>query len=99
MTNRELPPIIPHADWGDPDCCGCMFPVQRGAVTDLICNECEAVIRTVGSAETTRTIAEMSLKNAFADTVCPHCGSVNLLGGFDKVLVYTCRSCGRAVSI
>jgi hypothetical protein len=43
-TNRSQGNIrntwLPHSDFGDPDCCGLFFPVDRGDQADLTCNEC-----------------------------------------------------------
>jgi hypothetical protein len=39
--------MLPHQSFGDPDCCGCLNGVVRGDQADIVCNECEAVVRTV----------------------------------------------------
>jgi len=38
---------LPHSDFGDPDCCGCLSGVIRGDQADIVCNECGTVLRTV----------------------------------------------------
>ncbi len=45
---------IPHADFGDPDCCGCLNGIiqdQSAYVAYIACNECGAVVRTVMAAD------------------------------------------------
>jgi hypothetical protein len=37
---REYPEwIVAHADFADPECCGLLFPVQRGEDSEITCNE------------------------------------------------------------
>jgi hypothetical protein len=36
---------LPHSSFGGPDCCGCLNGIIRGDQADIVCNECEAVIR------------------------------------------------------
>jgi hypothetical protein len=38
---------VPHADYGDQECCGIIMPVERGDQADLVCKECGAVIGSV----------------------------------------------------
>ena len=49
----ELTTIVPHESLGA-DCCGCIVPVMRGDEADLVCNECNALIRTVPTGEVER---------------------------------------------
>ena len=46
-TMSAARPIIPHSDFGDPNCCGCLFGIVRGDEADIRCNECEALLFTV----------------------------------------------------
>jgi hypothetical protein len=39
--------ILPHAEFGDPECCGLFFGVERDGLSDITCKECEFVIKTV----------------------------------------------------
>jgi hypothetical protein len=41
---------LPHSDFGDPECCGCLNGVIRGDQADIVCNECGAALRTVPAA-------------------------------------------------
>jgi|HubBroStandDraft_5_1064220.scaffolds.fasta_scaffold4278728_1 hypothetical protein len=47
--------MVGHADVGDRECCGCLYPVERGAEADsgvdIVCNEYGAVIRTTTSMD------------------------------------------------
>src|ERR1700740_2431628 len=38
--------IVSHQYLGA-DCCGCLFSVDHGEMSDIVCNECEQVIMTV----------------------------------------------------
>ncbi len=93
---------IPHQDFGDPECCGCLEGVTRAdepSMADVTCGECGAVIRSVPTAALEQTFSEMELTLEIATEMCPHCGSVNVMSGFSKVLVYTWRNCGRVVRL
>jgi hypothetical protein len=97
---REPPEfIVPHSDYGDPECCGLIFAEIRGEEADLVCNECGIVIRTVAAGEADKVLLEMSLEQGFASEMCPHCGQVNLIPGFSEMIAFTCRYCGRAVDV
>ena len=88
---------LPHSDFGDPECCGCLNGVIRGDQADIVCNECGTVLRTVPAANVGQTITELEITLDVASEMCPHCGSVNLFPGFSKMLAFTCRQCGKAV--
>jgi|HubBroStandDraft_1064217.scaffolds.fasta_scaffold425215_3 hypothetical protein len=32
---REIPLLVPHADYGDQECCGIIMPVERGATWQI----------------------------------------------------------------
>jgi hypothetical protein len=32
---------LPHSDFGDPDCCGCLNGIIRGDQADIACNNAE----------------------------------------------------------
>jgi hypothetical protein len=89
--------ILPHSDFGAPDCCELLLPFERGDFADIICNECGAIIQSVNAADLRRTLDEMQVKLDVASERCPHCGSVNHMPGFSQMLAFSCRSCGRAV--
>src|SRR5712671_2325448 len=42
--------ILPHSDFGDPECCGCLNAVVHGDQADVVCNECGAILRSVPAA-------------------------------------------------
>ena len=88
---------LPHSDFGDPECCGCLNGVIRGDQADIVCNECGTVLRTVPVANVGQTLTELELTLEVASEVCPHCGSVNLFPGFSRMLAFNCRQCGKAV--
>ena len=96
---REYPEwIVPHADHGDPDCCGLIFPDVRADEADLVCNECGFVLQTVPLADVDRAMLEMSA-GEMCSAACSHCGMLNVFLGFSAMLAFTCRHCGAGVQV
>src|SRR5262249_15612716 len=58
VTDGALP-IVPHLDWGDPACCGCLFIRMRGDQAEIVCNECGVVVRTVPAERAREVMLEM----------------------------------------
>ena len=89
---------LPHADFGDPECCGCLngiiFSAERA---DITCNECNAVVQSVPLKDLQRTLDEMELTLDVCTEMCPHCGGVNIFPGFSKMTAFTCQECGESV--
>jgi hypothetical protein len=101
---REYPKwIAPHSEFGDPECCGLLFPVVVGTGPDghLLCNECGATSHRMPAEELTRKIAEMECEFAkeSGGTVCPFCGKVNERPGFSQLFALVCYGCGKGVGI
>jgi hypothetical protein len=90
-------PFLPHADFGAPDCSGCLLANVRGDEAEITCNECGAILRTVALADLQRTLDEMELSLVMCTALCPHCGKVNIFPGFSEIDAYICQECGRAV--
>jgi hypothetical protein len=88
-----------HADFGDEQCCGCLYGVIDGEQGNIICNECSASVRTVPAAELEKTLTEMDLGLDLATVVCRHCRSVNLFPGFSQMHAFVCQQCGKPVSL
>jgi uncharacterized protein (DUF983 family) len=63
------------------------------------CPECEAVIKTVPTADLQQTFDQMEATLDVASEICPECGAVNLFPGFSKMLAFTCRQCGCAAKV
>jgi hypothetical protein len=91
--------FIPHAEFGDPDCCGVLFGIVEGEYGLIGCNECDAVVRAVLSKDLQGTLTEMELSLDTCSEMCPRCKAVNLIVGFSEVRAYTCRSCGEVVRL
>jgi hypothetical protein len=85
---------LPYSAFGDWDCCGCLNGIICGEQATIVCNECDAVIRTVPTADLEQTLTDMEFTLEVASEMCPHCGSVNLFPGFSSMLAFTCRECG-----
>jgi len=96
---HEPVPIIPHSDFGDPDCCGCLFGVTKGDLGEIVCNECLVVVRTVPASDLQRTLDEMELAGDVASAVCPHCGATHLAPGFSMLMAFVFDNCGKAVKL
>jgi DNA-directed RNA polymerase subunit RPC12/RpoP len=79
-------------DYGDPECCSCLYIVARDHLNEYRCTECDAVI---APEAVPRAIIEMESTSE----TCPHCGHVNAIEGFSKVTAYTCRHCERGVDV
>jgi phage FluMu protein Com len=98
MKSTRLP-TLPHSEFGDLDCCGCLAGHLRGDIAEIIFNECGALIRTVPTTALERVLAEMELTLNFCSEECPHCRSVNLISGFSQMLAYTYKNCGELVRL
>jgi hypothetical protein len=96
--HREIPLIVPHSDHGDPECCGCLFPIGHGDHADITCNECDVVVRTVPVAEAQQVLVAMASAE-FCSETCPSCGAQNVFPGFSAMEAFTCRCCGRGVVV
>jgi hypothetical protein len=95
-------PILPHQNFGDPECCGTLWPLIREDAPELaniICNECEVVVKTVPVDDLQRALREMEFSLDMCNPTCPHCGKENLITGFSEILAFTCRHCGKAVRL
>jgi uncharacterized protein (DUF983 family) len=90
-------PFLPHADFGTPDCGGCLLGIIRAEKATIECNECGAVVHTVATADLQRMLDEMELSLEICTETCPHCGKVNIFPGFSEINAYICENCGRAV--
>ncbi len=51
MKDEILEAIIPHSDFGDPECCGCLYGLIRGRMGFVKCNECGVTLKTVPAAD------------------------------------------------
>jgi hypothetical protein len=96
---REIPLLVPHADYGDQECCGIIMPVERGDQADLVCNECGAIICSVAVEEAGPTLLRMAMSGGFCSETCPHCGELNTFPGFSSKEAYTCRHCDQGVAV
>jgi hypothetical protein len=94
----ELTTIVPH-EWLGADCCGCIVAVLRGDEADLVCNECNALIRTVPASEDDQTLAHLASSDEICSARCPHCGALNAFPGFSAMNAFTCRECGEGVTV
>jgi hypothetical protein len=89
---------LPHADFGAPDCCGCLNGIPRGGTADIVCNECSAVIKTVPVDQLRQALDAMEASLDVASAICPPCEAVHLAPGFSQLLAFICDNCGEAVT-
>jgi hypothetical protein len=96
--DAEIDTIVPH-EWLGANCCGCIVPVVRGDDVDLVCNECNALIRTVPGNEADQTLANLASSDEICSAKCPHCTAMNVFPGFSAMTAFTCRECGEGVTV
>ena len=58
--------MLPHADFGDSECCGLLRGVIPDDTAHIECNECGAVVWVVPPVELRKTLTEMELELAVA---------------------------------
>jgi ribosomal protein S27E len=98
-ADRELPTTIPHSDFGDPECWGCLNGIIRGEIAVIECNECGTIIRTVAAGELQKALHEMELTLDIASAACVHCGAVHLRPCLSRLLVFTSEECGTVTKL
>ena len=91
-----IPITIPHADFGDRACCGCLSGQIQGEIAVISCDECGAVVRTVPSSDLQHTLDEIESTVDLAVERCQHCRAVNLIPGFERVVWFVGDRCGKA---
>jgi hypothetical protein len=98
MLNTRLT-TLPHSEFGDPECCGCLDGHVRGDESDIICNECGVLIGTVPTKNLEKALNDMELTLDFCTQICRHCGKASVISGFTMMLAYTCQECGELVRL
>src|SRR5215203_1954911 len=98
LEDRYRYPIVAHSDIGDPDCCGCVFPVFRENEADITCNECGAIIKTIPAHQAVDALMEMALAQESCTATCPGCGQENIFPGFSEMFAFICQHCGKGSS-
>jgi hypothetical protein len=96
---QEIKTTLPHEYFGNPSCWGCLNGIVRGDQAEIVCTECNAVIRTVPTTELRRTLAEMQLSLDVASAKCAHCGTVHLSPGFSELRAFSCKQCGLVTKL
>jgi len=99
LVSDERIPIIPYSNFGDPDCCGCLFGVSQGDLAEIVCNECQVVVCTIPASDLQRRLDEMELEGDGASAMCPHCRATHLAPGFSMLMAFICENCGNAVQL
>jgi ribosomal protein S27E len=97
-ADRYVGTAIPHSDFGDPECCGCLNGIYRGDIAVIECNECGAIIRTVAADEIEKALHEIEQSMDLATAICSHCGATHISPGFSRLLVFTCEECGKVTT-
>jgi hypothetical protein len=95
---REYLILVCHSDYGDPECCGIVMPVERGEATELVCSERGVVIETVPAEQAEQTLLRRAMEGGVCSKTCPHCGELNTFPGFSSMAAYICH-CGPGAVI
>lgn len=95
-VSEKIPTVIPHAEFGAPNCCGCLVGAISSGTAEIICNECGDVIAYVTPENLRQVLSDMESQLDLATALCRHCGAVNLLPGFSHVNAFVCQTCGKA---
>jgi RNase P subunit RPR2 len=66
---------------------------------EIICSECERVLRMVPVVDLRRTLDETKLTLDVVSAKCPHCGEVHLAPGFSELRAFVCDECGQVVKL
>ena len=91
-------PIVPHMDWGDENCCGCLIVRERGDQAEIACNECGAVIRTVPVEFAPCVMLEVA-SGVICSVRYAHCDALNTFPGFSAIEAFICAECGESVPV
>ncbi len=94
MTD-EIQTVIPHSEFGTPECSGCLFARIGLDSAVIACNECGKIVQRVALGDLQRTLREMELQLEVATALCRHCRAVNLFPGLSRVEAFVCKECGR----
>ena len=91
--------IVPHESVADVDCCGCLIVRTRGDQADFVCNECDAVIRTVPLGHVEAVMLEIAKTDIVCTARCPHCEALNIFPGMSSITAFICRACAEGVHV
>jgi hypothetical protein len=89
--------IVPHESLGA-DCCGCIVAVNRGDEADLVCNECNALIRTVPAAQAELTLFAARIFRGDLQRKVSALHSAECIFRSSAMNAFTCRECGEGVA-
>jgi predicted RNA-binding Zn-ribbon protein involved in translation (DUF1610 family) len=84
---------IPHSDFGDAECYGCLVGVIQGETAVISCKECGAVVRTVPTTELQHALDEMESELDPEIAICRHCGAV--IHQPVRLVAFVCDWCGK----
>jgi hypothetical protein len=90
---------IPHADFDDPECCGCLAVIVRDGIAEFTCNECGAVVACAREADLSAALHALELSVGVATAICPHCRYPHLVVGLSTVKAFVCERCGAGVTV
>lgn len=92
---EEIQTVIPHSEFGMPECSGCLFGRISLDIAVIACNGCGRIVRKVAASNLQRTLNEMELQLEVATALCRHCRAVNLFPGLSRVEAFVCQTCGK----
>jgi RNase P subunit RPR2 len=73
--------------------------IVRGEQAEVVCNECNTVLRTVAATELRHALNEMELAVELSSAVCAHCGAVHFRAGLSDLRAFTCLHCGQITKL
>ena len=75
-----------------------MVRVSKG-YAEIVCNECDAVIRAIRLAEVENALRELARTDAISGARCPHCEVVNTFSGWKMIEAFICSGCRRGAAV
>jgi hypothetical protein len=96
---QAIKTTLPHWALGAPRCTGTLDGIVRGDPAEIVCNECNAVIRSVPSTELRQMLTEMELSLDVSTATCSVCGAVKVRPGLATLLAFTCEQCGAVTKL
>src|ERR1700722_19047669 len=92
---EEIQTIIPHSEFGTPNCHGWLAGRDLGHVGEVFCTKCAAILFVILPPGLRRVLDRIEASLDVATALCRYCGSVNLFPGRTRVAAFICQECGK----
>jgi hypothetical protein len=90
-----VPTILADSSFANPERSGCLSGIVDADRADIVCNDCNVLVRRLPDTELEKRFTEMELSLKDATERCSHCASVSILFGFSKVIAFSCCTCEK----